>query len=144
MQRRDRYAKMLAFLETVPCYRLYVTYAGQPPVTHQQLSDIQHHIHNANEAFKAGVNEDWRRCCMEYPRILDYYFGLVDINFPSEHDGAIQDPIFAAGGSAIGDRRSGKPRKHSKSTEHRKKERRRSRGRTPPPPPPMVSHYRRP
>ena len=77
--------------------------------------------------------------------ILDYYFSLVRIGFPEEHDSALNDPRF--GGGPVKEPKKVKQRKGSVDTEvtkeHRKKERRRSRDRTPPPTAPMPGHHRR-
>ncbi|KAK4569446.1 hypothetical protein LTR86_003209 [Recurvomyces mirabilis] len=125
-RRHSRYQRTLGFLQTLPCYGLYITYNGRPPITPQQLGEIQYHIRNANEAFQAGVNEDWRRSCMEYPAILDYFLSLVQIEFPADHEGVIRYPAFAGGGAPlVAEQRKVKSRRDSVTTEHRKKEKRR-------------------
>ncbi|KAK5115236.1 hypothetical protein LTR62_001436 [Meristemomyces frigidus] len=141
-QRREaRYAKVLAFLETLPCYGIYVRYAGHPPITPQLLGEIQYHIRNANEAFKAGVNEDWRRSCMEYPGILDHFLGLVEVRFPVLEEVAVVAGYPGLGGAGVPEQKRVKTRRDSVNTGDLRKERRRSRGRTPPAG--GEGHYRR-
>jgi len=85
--------------------------------------------------FKQGVDEDWRRSCLRYPEVLDYYYNLVEFAVPPERDPAIVDPRF---GAPAKERPRMKAKRNSADAssmkEHRKKDRRRSRGRTPPPP----------
>lgn len=83
--------------------------------------------------FKQGVDEDWRRSCLRYPEVLDYYFDLVQFQVPSDRDPAIIDPRFGATANERPRIREKRPSGDSTTTkEHRKKDRRRSRGRTPP------------
>jgi hypothetical protein len=130
------------YLQTLPCYTLYHRYGGQPPIAPAQLQALHHQILTANAAFKAGVDEDWRRSCMEYPKVLDYYFQLVDVGFPGDGDDSVRDPVFSGATPHAREQKRVKQRRDSMDTQHRKKERRRSRGRTPPPVP-MAGNYRR-
>ncbi|KAK4915750.1 hypothetical protein LTR49_016119 [Elasticomyces elasticus] len=140
--RRARYAQHLAYLQTLPCYTLYHRYGGQPPIPPAQLATLHAQMQHANGVFKQGVDEDWRRSCMEYPKVLDYYFGLLDVRFPSERDDAVRSPVFSGSTPAPKEQKRVKDRRDSMDTQHRKKERRRSRGRTPPAAPMVGSHRR--
>ncbi|EMD00680.1 hypothetical protein BAUCODRAFT_47978, partial [Baudoinia panamericana UAMH 10762] len=92
--RAARYHQHLQYLQMLPCYTIYMKYNGAPPMPHHQLHALQSQIAHANVALKAGVDEDWRNSCMQYPRILDYYFRLVVISFPDPRDPALQEPRF--------------------------------------------------
>lgn len=41
---------------------------------------------------RIGVDADWRKACMMYPEMLDYFFGLVMVKFPDERDEKITRP----------------------------------------------------
>lgn len=110
-----------------------------------QLHHIHAQIEQAKVRLQQGIDQDWRTSCMQYPDVLDYYFALVDISFPSERDPAILDPRFGAAKESGGARRAVKERRNSidmSAKSHRKTDRRRSRGRTPPAAP-MPPHHRR-
>lgn len=125
----------VAYLHTIPCFSLYQKFHGSPPVHPMQLQSLQQQISHAQELYKSGVDEDWRRSCLKYPDVLDHFFNLVDLDFPDDTDSSVQTPQF--GGSAKGPRKAIKARQRSRgstdvSNGHRKKGRRRhSRGRTP-------------
>lgn len=139
--RRDAH---VAYLQTLPCYTLYQKWHGAPPVQPAQLHALQQQIHAANMNYRAGIDEDWRRSCMRYPEVLDYYFSLVEVVMPGDRDPSILEPRF---GAPVNGTRKVKTRRNSRgsvdmSNGHRKKDRRRgSRGRTPPAAP-MASQYR--
>ncbi|KXL44949.1 hypothetical protein M433DRAFT_71037 [Acidomyces richmondensis BFW] len=126
-----RYQQHLAYLETLPCFTLYTRWHGNPPIHPSQLQHLNYQIQVANDNFKRGVDEDWRRSCLKYPEVLDYYFGLVEVDFPRETDSVITSPRF---GAPLKETRRIRARGGGDggSKELRKKERRRSRGRTPP------------
>lgn len=74
--------------------------------------------------------------------MLDYYLSLIDINFPRDDDGAVQEPRF---GEPLNGPRRIKARRGSVNSGHiyKKKGRRKSsRGRTPPAAP-MADAFRR-
>ncbi|TKA70626.1 hypothetical protein B0A55_07580 [Friedmanniomyces simplex] len=152
--RAARHQQHLAYLQSLPCYTLYHRYAGQPPIPPAQLATLHAQMQHANTLFQQGVDDDWRRCCMEYPRVLDYFFGLLDVpRLPDESEEAVREPVFGGGGGGGGaapvlpreqQRRVKGARRESMDTQSRKKERRRSKGGTPPPPAaPMVVHHHR-
>ena len=102
------------------------------------MNALHSEINRAQTTFQAGVDDDWRRSCLKYPEVLDYYFSLVEVGFPDDRDAIVSDPRF--GGSINGTR---KLKARRDSSGHRKKDRRRSsRGRTPPAVP-MASSYQR-
>ncbi|KAI7539706.1 hypothetical protein KC331_g9596 [Hortaea werneckii] len=131
--RGARYQAHLAYLQSLPCFTLYYRYNGAPPIHPTQLQLLHSQIQQANMLFKQGVDEDWRRSCLRYPEVLDYYFDLVQFQVPSDRDPAIVDPRFGATANERPRIREKRPSGDSTTTkEHRKKDRRRSRGRTPP------------
>jgi len=129
--RDARYQQHVAYLQTLPCFTLYTRWHGNPPIHQSQLQQLNYQIQVANESFKRGVDEDWRRSCLRYPDVLDYYFSLVELDFPHETDSVVKNPIF---GAPLKDTRRIRARGGGGggSKEHRKKHRRRSRERTPP------------
>ena len=130
--KQARYEAHVAYLQTLPCYTLYQKYRGNPPLQQSQLSMLQHQIGQAQSIFQSGVDEDWRRCCLRYPEVLDYFFNLVEIDFPDDRDSTVREPKF---GSPLKQTRKLKARRGSidSGNGHRKRSRRRSsRGRTPP------------
>lgn len=129
-----KYARFQAherYLQTLPCYTLFERY-GNPPLTAPQLNNLRQQMSQAQSIYQSGVDEDWRRCCLKYPEVLDYYLGLVDFGFPDDRDPSMRDPRF---GGPINDPKKLKHRRGSVDSGkgHRKRSRRRnSRGRTPP------------
>lgn len=135
-----RHQAHVGYLQTLPCYTIYQRYRGNPPLDAAQLNQLHQQVSHAQAIYQAGVDEDWRRSCMKYPEILDYFFGLVDYGFPEDGDSAIREPRF---GALKGPRKL-KPSRESEDlgNGHRKRSRRRnSRGRTPPAAP-MPGSYR--
>lgn len=131
----------IRYLQTLPCFTLYQKY-DNPPLTPPQLATLQHQMAQAKSIFQGGIDEDWRRCLQKYPEVLDYYFSLVQIDFPSAEDLVLREPRF---GEHMRDPKRLKARRGSMDADagHKKKSgRRRSRGRTPPAAP-MAGHYRR-
>ncbi|KAK5175712.1 uncharacterized protein LTR77_000851 [Saxophila tyrrhenica] len=136
-----RYQAHMRYLQTLPCYTLFQKY-GDPPLTVQQLNHLRSQMSQAQNIYQQGVDEDWRRCCMKYPEVLDYYLSLVDIDLPDDTDTAVRDPRF--GGGPVNETKRIKPRRGSTDLGkgHRKRSRRRSRGRTPPAAPMPGGHRR--
>ncbi|KAI0392044.1 hypothetical protein F5Y17DRAFT_467817 [Xylariaceae sp. FL0594] len=74
-------------------------YYRQPPHPHE--------LHNAQEALRQGINEDWRSSVQRYPEVLEYFFGLVELQLPGEDDPAVKDPpLSAMNGSTRKNRRN--------------------------------------
>ncbi|WPG99959.1 Hypothetical protein R9X50_00278200 [Acrodontium crateriforme] len=144
--KRIRYETHVAQLQSLPYYTVYMHYPNNPPIPPQQLATLHLQIQHAQAAYKQGVDEDWRRSCLRYPEVLDYFFGLVEVSYPNERDASMTDPRF---GGPMREVRRVKPRGESGSRE-RGKERKKAekhhsrRGRTPPlpPMPPPAPRYR--
>ncbi|KAH8159361.1 hypothetical protein CIB48_g8880 [Xylaria polymorpha] len=82
----------------------------------------------AQASLKRGIDEDWQSSVQRYPEVLEYFFGLVEMNLPAEDDPAVKDPPLSA--------MNGAARKHRRSSTiapESAHERARNR-RTPPPP----------
>lgn len=130
------------YLRTLPYYTLYHKYNGSPPLQPAQLQLIHSQIQYANQSLQQGVDQDWRTSCLRYPEVLDYYFRLVDVRFPSDRDASTRDPRFGGpprpeAPRKIRDRRGSGDMRDLQVKEHRKRERRRSRGGGTPPAAPM-------
>ncbi|KAI0421068.1 hypothetical protein F5X98DRAFT_290963 [Xylaria grammica] len=63
-------------------------------------------IQAAQATLKRGIDEDWQSSVQRYPEVLEYFFGLVEMNLPSEEDAAIKDPPLSAMNGARKARRS--------------------------------------
>lgn len=142
-----RYQAHVAYLQTIPCYTLYQTYNGRPPLLPAQIAVLHGQINQANQIFKQGIDDDWRRSCLQYPEVLDYFFSLVELSLPDERDVAVMQPRF--GGTPVKEpkrvtqRRSSTDESSVKTKKKdREKDRRRDSGRTPPAAP-MAGGYRR-
>ncbi|TKA34214.1 hypothetical protein B0A50_00194 [Salinomyces thailandicus] len=92
--RTTRYHAHLAYLQTLPCFTLYHRFNGAPPIHPTQLQVLHAQIQQANGVFRQGVDEDWRRSCLRYPEVLDYYFELVGVELPGEEEVEVRDPRF--------------------------------------------------
>jgi hypothetical protein len=101
----------------------------------------------ADAELKRGIDEDWKASVQRYPEVLEYFYGLVDLNLPSDDDPGVRDPpLSALGGVGAGRERERKVRLREPSDiEERRRRRTRSRERiTPaPPPPPQIDTRRR-
>ena len=70
---------------------------------------------------------------MRYPQVLDYYFSLVEISFPSSKDDSVRSPTFGIPGN---EPKQVKARRDSVDpAKGKRRSRKGSRGRTPPPAP---------
>jgi hypothetical protein len=58
----------------------------------REIQYLQGQLHNAQANLKIGVDQDWRNVCLMYPETLDYYFGLVAVRLPKEHDESVLRP----------------------------------------------------
>lgn len=92
--KRSRIEAHFAYLECLPCYTVYKHWNGNPPIDHTQLMILKNEISRANDIFKRGLDEDWRRSCMRYPEVLDYYFSLIRFTIPREDDPLMRNPRF--------------------------------------------------
>ncbi len=84
-------------------------------------------IQAAQASLKRGIDEDWQSSVQRYPEVLEYFFGLVELNLPPDDDPAVKDPPLSAMNGARKQRRS------STIAPESAQERARNR-RTPPPP----------
>ncbi|KAI1430369.1 hypothetical protein F5Y12DRAFT_709387 [Xylaria sp. FL1777] len=85
-------------------------------------------IQAAQATLKRGIDEDWQSSVQRYPEVLEYFFGLVEMNLPPEEDPAVKDPPLSAMNGA---RKT--HRRNSTIAPESAHERARNR-RTPPPP----------
>ncbi|KAI0541249.1 hypothetical protein GGR58DRAFT_498324 [Xylaria digitata] len=53
-------------------------------------------IQAAQATLKRGIDEDWQSSVQRYPEVLEYFFGLVEMNLPPEDDPAVKDPPLSA------------------------------------------------
>jgi hypothetical protein len=104
----------------------------------------------ADADLKRGIDDDWKASVQRYPEVLEYFYGLVDLNLPSDEEPGVRDPpLSALGGGASGrerkvrvreppisDRRERTPRR--RRSEERKRDTRRERERPVAPPPPPI------
>ena len=101
----------------------------------------------ADAELKRGIDEDWKASVQRYPEVLEYFYGLVDLNLPSDDEPGVRDPpLSALGGVAVGRERERKVRLREPSEIEERRRRRRSRERviTAPPPPSLSRNGGRP
>ena len=99
----------------------------------------------ADAELKRGIDEDWKASVQRYPEVLEYFYGLVDLNLPSDDEPGVRDPpLSALGGVAVGRERERKVRLRDASEVEERRRRRRSRERviTAPPPPSLGARER--
>ncbi|KAH7021356.1 uncharacterized protein B0I36DRAFT_334334 [Microdochium trichocladiopsis] len=60
----------------------------------------------AHEQLRRGINEDWKASVTRYPEVLDYFFSLVKVRYPSDSDPRVRDPPLSAMNGIV--RRSGR------------------------------------
>ncbi|KAI1822812.1 hypothetical protein F4861DRAFT_540633 [Xylaria intraflava] len=98
-------------------------------------------IQAAQTSLKRGIDDDWQSSVQRYPEVLEYFYGLVEMNLPPEDDPAVKDPpLSAMNGATRKTRRSSTIAPPPESAQERARNRR-----TPPPtierrtpaPPPM-------
>ncbi len=84
----------------------------------------------ADADLKRGIDEDWRASVQRYPEVLEYFYGLVDLNLPSDDEPGVRDPpLSALSGVGVGRERERKVRLREPSEIEERRRRRRSRGR---------------
>lgn len=91
---------------------------------------------------KRGIDEDWKASVQRYPEVLEYFYGLVDLNLPGDDDPGVRDPpLSALGGGGGGRERKVRLRepveggRRRRERVERERERERERPVAPPPPP---------
>lgn len=82
----------IQYLHTLPYYGLWQHYNGRPPLPPREFAYLQDQLRNAENNLRMGVDSDWRKACLMYPEMLDYFFGLVEINFPDEKSEMVMRP----------------------------------------------------
>lgn len=83
----------------------------------------------ADADLKRGIDEDWKASVQRYPEVLEYFYGLVDLNLPGDDEPGVRDPpLSALGGVAMGRERERKVRLREPSEVEERRRRRRSRG----------------
>ncbi|KAH6716964.1 hypothetical protein BKA61DRAFT_477259 [Leptodontidium sp. MPI-SDFR-AT-0119] len=83
----------------------------------------------ADAELKRGIDEDWKASVQRYPEVLEYFYGLVDLNLPSDDEPGVRDPpLSALGGVGVGRERERKVRLREPSEVEERRRRRRSRG----------------
>lgn len=92
----------------------------------------------ADADLKRGIDEDWKASVQRYPEVLEYFYGLVDLNLPADDEPGVRDPpLSALGGVGGGRERERKVRLREPSEIEERRRRRRSRtgdmGLEPPP-----------
>jgi len=89
----------------------------------------QSEIAAADADLKRGIDEDWKASVQRYPEVLEYFYGLVDLNLPGDDEPGVRDPpLSALGGVAMGRERERKVRLREPSEVEERRRRRRSRG----------------
>lgn len=64
-------------------------------------------IQAAQATLKRGIDEDWQSSVQRYPEVLEYFFGLVELQLPPDDDPTVKDPpLSAMNGAARKQRRS--------------------------------------
>ncbi|KAI0399378.1 hypothetical protein F4802DRAFT_40254 [Xylaria palmicola] len=87
-------------------------------------------IQAAQATLKRGIDEDWQSSVQRYPEVLEYFFGLVEMQLPGEDESAVKDPPLSAMNGA-----RKPPRRNSAIAPESTYERIARSRRTPPPPP---------
>jgi hypothetical protein len=85
-------------------------------------------IQAAEAELKRGIDEDWKASVQRYPEVLEYFYGLVDLNLPADDEPGVRDPpLSALGGVGVGRERERKVRLREPSEIEERRRRRRSR-----------------
>jgi hypothetical protein len=90
---------------------------------------------------KRGIDDDWKASVQRYPEVLEYFYGLVDLNLPSDDEPGVRDPpLSALGGVGVGRERERKVRLREPSEIEERRRVRRERERVMPAPvvPPII------
>jgi hypothetical protein len=91
---------------------------------------------------KRGIDDDWKASVQRYPEVLEYFYGLVDLNLPSDDEPGVKDPpLSALGGVGVGRERERKVRLREPSEileTRRVRQRERDRVMPPPVAPPIL------
>lgn len=102
-QRRDRHRQ---HLQQIHDHAARIYHAQPHP----------YELHAADVELKRGIDADWRTSVQKYPEVLEYFYGLVDLNLPDDEDWRVKDPpLSAMGGVGVGRERERKVRIRSVS-----------------------------
>jgi len=108
----------------------------QRAYTHYRLPPHPSELLAADHELKRGIDEDWKSAVQRYPEVLEYFYGLVDLNLPGDHEEGVRDPPLSAliggGGMGAGKRSrvrvsDGRRRSRAETTVEMEPERRRRR-----------------
>jgi hypothetical protein len=94
----DRKQAHAAYLAYLPNYEIYMRYSGHPPIHPIYVSTLQTQISEAHAELKRGIDTDWRVCVLQYPEILDYFYSLVSVRLPDQHDARLNLNIAVPSG----------------------------------------------
>lgn len=139
----QRYERHMQYLQQLPCYTVYLKFMPNPPLSASQLNLLHERIGQAQAIYQAGIDEDWRRSCLKYPEILDYYFSLVEFSWPDDWEPVVKEPRFGVAVQEPRNRLKNRRESLDHGTSHRKRSRRRSSRDRTPPAAPMAGAYRR-
>jgi len=76
----------------------------------------------ADAELKRGIDEDWKASVQRYPEVLEYFYGLVRLEYPGDDEPGVRDPPL----SALGGVGSGRKVRVQEPRRERERERRRS------------------
>ncbi|GAB7366204.1 hypothetical protein MBLNU230_g7764t1 [Neophaeotheca triangularis] len=94
-QLRDmRLQQRQTHLQRLPYYSLYTQYNGAPPLPAHEIQHLQLQFAHADSTLRRAIDEDWRLSCLKYPQVLDYFFGLLEVEFPAQEDERVRRPVF--------------------------------------------------
>jgi hypothetical protein len=120
-------------------------YNARPHPSEVQAAEIE---------LKRGIDDDWKSSVQRYPEVLEYFYGLVDLNLPGDDEPGVRDPpLSALGGVGAGRERKVRLREplveRERERDSHRHERRRSLGRRErerqvAPPPPLLRVPSRP
>jgi hypothetical protein len=98
-------------------------FSGAPPIHPMYIQQLQSQIAEAHAEFKRGIDLDWRASVLRYPEVLDYFYSLVELKFPSEDHRSVAEPPFAVAGYQDRGYMAGEPSRVGSEKPKRKKRR---------------------
>ncbi|KAH0541458.1 hypothetical protein FGG08_004067 [Glutinoglossum americanum] len=78
-------------------HQMHINYLHQSAATYHLRGVDPWTIEQAEIELKRGIDEDWRQSVRRYPEVLDYFYGLVDLNLPSDSAPQVADPPLDGG-----------------------------------------------
>jgi hypothetical protein len=73
-------------------------YSGAPPIPPEYIQQLHMQITRSNADFRRGIDLDWRASVLRYPEVLDYFYSLVELRYPSDESPSVARPPFAVAG----------------------------------------------